>query len=77
MPFAQIRNQMRLRMSASTVWRIAAEFGFHRRKARKVIYITPEQKVKRLQWAREYADWGAWDWNHVIWSDEAYVVLSD
>ena len=42
-----------------------------------MIYITLEQKVKRLQWAREYVDWGAWDWNCVIWSDEAYVILGD
>jgi hypothetical protein len=53
------------------------EAGFARRKARKVIYLTEEQKEKRVEWARKFEDWGSEDWAQVIWSDEVYVVLGD
>ena len=77
MPFEQIGNLMTPKLSASTIRRVGAYFGLHRRKGRKVIFLTPEHKAKRLQWAREYANWEERDWRHVIWSDEAYVVLGD
>jgi len=50
---------------------------FARRKARKVIYLTEEQKEKRVEWARKFEDWGSEGWAQVIWLDEVYVVLSD
>lgn len=77
MSFEQVGNLMRPKFSASSIRRVAAQFGLYRRKGRVVIFLTPEHKVKRLKWAKEYANWEERDWKHVIWSDEAYVVLGD
>lgn len=77
MTFEPVGSLMRPKISASSVRRIAAHFGLYRRKGRIVIFLTPDHKVKRLKWAKEYANWEEREWRHVIWSDEAYVVLGD
>jgi transposase len=77
MKFKDIGKQLNPKISASSVRRILKEAGFAKRKARKVIYLTEEQKEKRVEWARKFEDWGSEDWARVIWSDEVYVVLGD
>jgi hypothetical protein len=64
-------------VSASTVWRVLADWGMHRRKARAVIFLTWEQKQKWLKWAKQHVDWDMEDFSRVIYSDEAYIVLGD
>jgi hypothetical protein len=49
----------------------------HRRKARAVIFLTWEQKQKRLKWAKQHINWDMEDFLRVIYSDEAYIVLGD
>jgi hypothetical protein len=48
--------------------------GYHRRKGRKVPYLTPAQKKARLQWAKRHK---GQRWGDVIWSDECYIYLGD
>ena len=64
-------------VSASTVWRVLADRGMHRRKARAVIFLTREQKQKRLKRAKQHINWDMEDFSRVIYSDEAYIVLGD
>jgi transposase len=42
--------------------------------ARKPL-ITPRNRLKRLQWAREHVDWTNEQWDRVLWSDESPYVL--
>jgi hypothetical protein len=49
----------------------------HHRKARAVIFLTKEQKWKRLEWAKQHLGWDMEDFSRVIYSDEAYIVLGD
>lgn len=77
MPFGELSKLVEPKISASTVWRVLNQAGYHRRKAWKVIYLKPEQKAVRLQWAKDHKDWKAEDWAWVIYSDEAYVVLGE
>jgi hypothetical protein len=77
MKFNEIGKQMNLKMSASSVQRILEEEGYHQRKARKVVYLTPQNKKERHEWAKKFQGWGEEDWERVIWSDKVYVVLVD
>jgi transposase len=75
--FHDIGKQINPKISASSVWRILAEEGYHQRKARKVLYLTPQNEKQRHKWAKKFEGWGSEDWERVIWSDEVYVVLED
>lgn len=73
----EIGNAVDPQISASTVRRILAGKGYHRRRARKVPYLSKLQKDKRLAWAMDHEAWKLEEWRHVIWSDECYVMLGD
>jgi Transposase/DDE superfamily endonuclease len=77
MPFGELGKLVEPKVSASTVQRVLNAAGYHRRKARKVIYLKPEQKAARLQWAKDFRHWKLEDWARVLYSDEAYVVLGE
>ena len=57
-PFANIGKMVKLQLSASLVWRILDEAGYHQRKAIIVVFLTPAQKAARYQWANNYKGWG-------------------
>jgi transposase len=64
-------------ISISSVRKILANEGLHRRKARKVVFLTKAQKRKRKAWGIKHKSWGAEDWKRIIWSDECYVYIGD
>lgn len=64
-------------ISATSVRKILNEVGMHRRRARKVVYLTKEHKTRRKAWAKEFKDWTEEDWERVIWSDESYIYIGD
>jgi len=66
MKFKDIGKQLNPKISASSVQRILKEAGFARRMARKVIYLTEEQKENRVKWAKKFEDWGSEDWAQII-----------
>jgi transposase len=77
-PFRDIGNEITPHVSESTIRRILAEEGYHRRVARKVPYRSEAAKQKRLAWAEECVrTMSINDWHNVAWSDEAYVCLDD
>jgi transposase len=76
-PFREIGNEVVPNLAETTVRRLLADEGFHRRVARKVPYLTKAHKRHRLGWARLYRRYQEKQWGRVIWSDEAYVYLGD
>ena len=77
MPFREITNILPTRISESTVRRVLAARGYHRRVARRVPFIN-----RRQRWLRKY--WGQLNkkrtkryWQRVIYSDECYVCLGE
>ena len=77
MGLRELRNQTTAEISTTTIRRVLADEGYHRRVARKVPYLTKMQKQARLAWARQNKDMEPKDWQRVIFSDECYVCLGD
>lgn len=80
MPLGELGNQSIPSVCEQTARRTLARFGYHRRKARRVPFLTPVKKDRRITIARELkatpyitAD----TFTHIIWSDECYVQLGD
>jgi hypothetical protein len=65
-PLANIGRSVTPIVSAITVWRVLADWRMHRRKARAVIFLTREQKQKRLKWAKQHINWDMEDFSRVI-----------
>ena len=77
MAFGELRNQATADISTTTVWRVLAEEGYHRRVAKKVPYLTKDHKRARLAWAKRNKDMDSKDWQKIIFSDECYIYLGD
>ncbi|KAF5367408.1 hypothetical protein D9758_003630 [Tetrapyrgos nigripes] len=73
-PFREIGNLMEPGLSASTVGKHLTDENYHRSVARTVPFLKPDQRRKRLAWARNHHNQ---DWEKVIWSDECYVYIGD
>ncbi|CAK5268474.1 unnamed protein product [Mycena citricolor] len=73
-PFRSIANEIEPQISDKSVARALDKRGMHRRIARKVPFLTQQQKKARLEWAcaREGEDWDT-----VMWSDECYIQMDD
>jgi transposase len=77
MPFRDIGNHVEPQISENSIRRVLAKKGYHRRIAKKVPYLSTDQRKARMKWAHEYEGFKDEDWHHVIWSDECYVYLGD
>lgn len=77
LPFTEIGNTLPEPVSTSTVRRVVASEGRHRRVARRVPRLTKKHMKARLAWAKERLGWGEEEWAKVIWSDEVYVCLGE
>ena len=77
MAFGELRNQATADISTTTVRRVLAEEGYHRRVAKKVPYLTKDHKRARLAWAKRNKDMDSKDWQKIIFSDECYIYLGD
>lgn len=62
-------------VSPRTVRRRLVQGGLRSRKARRKPLISPDQKKKRLAWARSHKDWSQRQWDKVLWSDESSFQL--
>jgi hypothetical protein len=54
-----------------TVRRRLAAAGLNGRIARRKPFISAKNRQRRLQWARDHANWTVQDWKKVVWSDES------
>jgi transposase len=75
--FGEVRNQATADISTSTIRRVLADEGYHRRVARKVPYLTKVHKQARLAWAKRNKGMGSEDWRKIIFSDECYIHLGN
>lgn len=62
-------------ISASTVWRVLREAGFHKTKPTRKPGLTQKMRDERYKWALDHKDWTLEDWKNVVWTDETSVVL--
>ncbi|KZV95164.1 hypothetical protein EXIGLDRAFT_580279, partial [Exidia glandulosa HHB12029] len=67
MPFGEVGNLVN---SSATV---VCDYLKPLRIAKRKLYLKPEHKVRRLDWARTNADRARWD--DIAWSDESYIYL--
>jgi transposase len=69
-PLGDIGN--RVGASTTVVRRYLDKKGYHRRKAKRVVYLTPETRKKRLDHACEHIKRKSW--RGIAWSDECYII---
>ena len=76
-PLSEVGMDVVPQVSATTARRVLDEVRLHRRIARSVIFLRPEHKDKRRKWALDHLNWGEEDFERVVYSDEAYIMLGD
>lgn len=76
-PNSELGKMVTPNISATTVARILEKQGYYRRKAAKIPSLTRQHKEARKKWARKVLRMTPVDWSHVIWSDEAYILLDE
>lgn len=55
--------------------RIVEKSDFASKWQSKKPFISPANRIKRVQWARDHLTWTFDDWRKVLWSDESPFVL--
>ena len=77
MLLGDLGNNSEIQISGSTVRRVLADNGRHRRKACKVVLLTKAHRRACKAWATRFQSMTGEDWHCVIWSDESYIYISD
>lgn len=74
---AEIAKSVTPRLHPRSISRVLAAAGLHRRKARRVPFLTRIQRKIRLTWARGIKSWGSLQFKRIIWSDECYFYAGE
>ena len=61
--------------STRTIQNVLIKAGLHGRVCLKKPLLRPQNKVKRVLWARKHKNWRKVDWKNVLWSDEKKFEL--
>jgi transposase len=69
--YSEIKRQLNLNCSTSSICRALRAHGYHRCVACKRPFINKKQAEKRLAFCHKYRWWGTTDWKKVFWSDES------
>ena len=72
---SELKTELGLTISESTIRRRLYEIGFNGRVARRKPYVSKDNLVKRLHYARRYLEKPLRYWNEVLWSDETTFNL--
>lgn len=72
---AELKTELGLTISESTIRRRLHDVGFYGRVARKKPYVSKENRAKRLIYAKTYLEKPIGYWNDVLWSDESKFNL--
>lgn len=62
-------------ISIHTIRRRLVRAGLFARRPTKKPFLSLEQRMKRVHWAKQYQHWTVEDWKQVIWSDETRISL--
>jgi transposase len=68
---AQINCSRQSPVSVTTVKERLHEVGLYGRVAVKKPLLRPQNKKKRLEWAKQHQNWTINQWNRMLWSDES------
>ena len=71
----EIKEDLHLPVSTSTIRRRLCEAKLFARNPRKVPLLKKRHVLKRLQFAKEHIDWPKEKWRNVLWTDESKIVL--
>lgn len=70
-----IDSELNIKISSKTAKRRIAKYGFLARSPRKVPFISPPNKIKRLESCLKWIKIPMSFWKRVIWSDETKINL--
>ena len=71
--YAQLRTEVEVQCSRSTLYRTLKDYGLTNWLAKKRPLLTPEVAKKRLDWCLLRREWNFEQWSKIIWSDECSV----
>ncbi|CAF1467247.1 unnamed protein product [Rotaria magnacalcarata] len=72
---AELKTELKICISESTIRRRAHDIGLYGRVARKKPYVSKVNRGKRLAYARCYREKALGFWDEVVWSDESKFNL--
>ena len=67
----EITAEMGCACSAKTVQRVVQSMGFHKRVPRKKFNVRPDNRPRRVHWARGHLSWTYEEWKRALWTDES------
>lgn len=68
---AEVNGSREIPLSVSTVKRRLVAAGLKGRIAARKPLLRPQNRKKRLEWARQHKDWSIEMWKKVLWTDES------
>lgn len=72
---SQIKTNLNLDVSTSTIRRRLISSNLRARRPRKVPLLNKKQIQKRLHFAKEHEMWPSSKWRNILWTDESKIVL--
>lgn len=69
----EILNEIDTPVSVWTIRRRLVEAGLHGRVSRKKPLVTPNQRKRRIEFARSHSSWSTQQWKFILWSDETKI----
>lgn len=71
----EIAEDHGVKISAKTVGRRLDALGLHARAPVKKPYVSPKNRMRRIEFANKYQNWTTKDWSNVVWTDESKFNL--
>lgn len=74
-PYSEIAEICGISAGEKSLRRAFEREGYHRRIARKKVFLKAVHKERRLAFAEAHRHWTVDDWRRVVWTDESYIWL--
>ena len=72
--FQQLPEELDLAVGKKTIWEALVKEGFHRRLVMRKPLISERNRIIRLQWAQEHANWTQAQWSTILWTEETWIT---